>query len=70
MNEIILALTIKIVGEECNDIICPACNDFSKPHGLGKQSGNKIQLVRKCRFCNKLFWYWIDYKHALIPFGE
>lgn len=68
--ELISSLTVKEIGEECNDIVCTSCGKFSRPHGLGQMSGDKIQLVRKCRSCGKLLWYWIDIEAALIPFGD
>lgn len=70
MNDIISSLTVQETGEEYDGIMCPYCENTSRPYGLGRQSNNKIQLVRKCRFCKKLFWYWVDIKSALAPFGD
>jgi len=70
MDEFIKMLIVNEIGEKCDDIICPQCQSSSKPIGLGKKDNHKIQLVRKCRNCNNLFWYWIDFKNALTPFGE
>jgi len=70
MNEIILALTVTEIGQKHPQITCPYCDYNSKPYGLGKQSKDKIQLVRKCRSCNKLFWYWINRDVALTSFRE
>jgi hypothetical protein len=69
-NEVIATLTVVEIGEKHDNICCPCCNNFSKPCGLGELNIDKIQLVRKCRYCNKLFWYWINLESALTPFGE
>lgn len=70
MDKIIKILKTEAEGQEYDGIFCPECGKDSKPHGLGDKTHNKIQLVRKCRNCNKLFWYWIDIKGALTPFSE
>lgn len=70
MDKIVSALTVFKIGKEHSEITCPKCNYFSKPHGLGKRLQNKIQLVRRCRHCNNLFWYWISYCDALTPFSD
>lgn len=70
MNKTISFLTVNETGEEHNGVYCPVCKNISRPHGLGRQLNDKIQLVRICRFCDKLFWYWINYDGALVPFGD
>jgi len=70
MDDIISILTVKETGSEHNNVFCPHCKNVSKPYGLCEKSKDKIQLVRKCRVCSELFWYWIDVSCALIPFSE
>lgn len=57
-------------SEMHNDIKCPKCDSYSRPYGLGVEDNNKIQLVRQCRSCNYLYWYWIERKESLIHFGD
>jgi len=70
MDKVIKILKVSQSGKEHESVLCPDCKNDSKPHGLGKETDNKIQLVRQCRMCDMVFWYWINKKYALIPFSE
>lgn len=69
-EDIIELLLTTDIGIEHDDILCPTCNNFSKPIGLGNKFENKIQLIRVCYRCYCRFWYWIGYEGCLTPFSD